>query len=124
MATDKSPGVVNLSEKLGTIDKHWAPRIVAAINDYHVKLVRVLGEFTWHRHDDTDELFLVLDGQLCIEMRDRSVQLQTGELFVVPRGTEHRPVAEQECQLLLLEPAGTVNTGDKPGALTHKASWD
>lgn len=109
---------VRLAEKLAAIEGHWQPGIVAALNDYHVKLVKVLGEFARHRHVDTDELFLVLSGRLTIRMSDGDVDLEEGDLFVVPRGVEHQPVAASECHLLLLEPAGTVNTGDNPGALT------
>jgi mannose-6-phosphate isomerase-like protein (cupin superfamily) len=107
--TDK----VNLAEKLDSFSDHWAPRIVARYNDNEVRLVRVEGEFVWHQHDETDELFLILDGVLDIELRDRTVRLNPGEMFVVPRGTEHRPVArEGEVKLLLIDPADTPNTGD------------
>ena len=109
---------VNLREKLATFDDYWAPRVVAALNDYQVKVVKVQGEFVWHKHAETDELFLVLAGELVIEFRDGQVALSAGELFVVPQGKEHRPVAQHECHLLLLEPAGVVNTGDAGGALT------
>lgn len=108
---------VNLADKLAAFTDHWAPRIVARYNDHEVRLVKVEGEFIWHQHDDTDELFLVLDGVLEIELRDRSVTLQPGELFVVPRGTEHRPAARHgEVKLLLIDPADTPNTGDKATA--------
>ena len=111
-------GVIKLKEKLAKIDRHWQPGIVASINDYHVKLVKIEGEFTWHSHAETDELFLVLHGNMSIELRDGAVTLGEGDLYVVPRGVEHKPVAERECHVLLLEPAGTVNTGDSPGELT------
>jgi mannose-6-phosphate isomerase-like protein (cupin superfamily) len=104
---------VNLAQKLDGFTDHWAPRIVARYNDNEICVVRVEGEFVWHSHDDTDDLFLVLDGNLDIELRDRTVTLGPGELFVVPRGVEHRPVARRgEVKLLLIEPAGTPNTGD------------
>ena len=104
---------VNLAEKLDSFSDHWAPRIVARYNDNEVRLVRVEGEFVWHQHDETDELFLVLDGVLDIELRDRMVRLEPGELFVVPRGTEHRPCArEGEVKLLLIDPKDLPNTGD------------
>ena len=109
---------VNLRDKLAKFDDYWAPRVVAALNDYQVKVVKVQGEFVWHAHAQTDELFLVLDGELVIEFRDGQVTLSAGELFVVPGGKEHRPVAQKECHLLLVEPAGVVNTGDAGGALT------
>ena len=104
---------VNLAEKLGSFSDHWAPRIVARYNDNEVRLVKVEGEFIWHSHADTDELFLVLDGTLDLELRDRTVVLQPGELFVVPRGTEHRPYARLgEVKLLLIDPKDLPNTGD------------
>ena len=110
-------GKVNLPEKFETFSDHWAPRIVARYNDNDVCLVRVEGEFVWHQHDDTDDLFLVLDGELDIELRDGTVTLGPGELFVVPRGIEHRPVARRgEVKLLLMEPSGTPNTGDEATA--------
>jgi len=104
---------VNLAEKLDSFTDQWAPRIVARYNDNEVRLVRVEGEFVWHQHDDTNELFLILDGVLDIELRDRIVQLKPGELFVVPRGTEHRPCARNgEVKLLLIDPKDLPNTGD------------
>lgn len=110
-------GKVNLAERLATFTEHWAPRIVARYNDNDVCVVRVEGEFVWHKHDETDDLFLVLDGELDIELRDRTVTLGPGELFVVPRGVEHRPVARRgEVKLLLIEPRGTPNTGDEATA--------
>jgi mannose-6-phosphate isomerase-like protein (cupin superfamily) len=103
--------VVNLSEKLATFDERWSPRIVAQLNDLHVKVAKIDGEFVWHNHPDTDELFLVVDGELRIELPDRAVTLGPGELFVVPQGVEHRPVARGECQIVMIEPAGTNNAG-------------
>jgi len=104
---------VNLAEKLDSFTDQWAPRIVARYNDNEVRLVRVEGEFVWHQHDDTNELFLILDGVLDIELRDRIVQLKPGELFVVPRGIEHRPCARNgEVKLLLIDPKDLPNTGD------------
>jgi mannose-6-phosphate isomerase-like protein (cupin superfamily) len=110
---------VNLAEKLATFDDRWQPRIVADYNDNKVVLVKVEGEFVWHKHDDTDDFFLVLDGRLTIQLRDREVELGPGELFVVPKGVEHRPVASKGvAHVLLIEPHGTVNTGDAGGELT------
>ena len=107
--TDK----VNIAEKLASFSDHWAPRIVARYNDNEVRLVKVDGEFIWHSHADTDELFLVLDGTLDMELRERTVTLEAGELFVVPRGTEHRPCARKgEVKLLLIDPKDLPNTGD------------
>ena len=104
---------VNIPEKLATFSDHWAPRIVARYNDNEVRLVKVEGEFIWHQHDDTDELFLVLDGTLDMELREQTVTLNAGELFVVPRGTEHRPCARSgEVKLLLIDPKDLPNTGD------------
>ena len=103
---------INLKEKLSKFSEHWSPKIIAQMNDYHFKVVNVQGEFVWHDHPETDEVFLVLKGQLEIELRDGNVNLNEGEMFVVPRGVEHRPVAVSECHILLIEPAGTVNTGD------------
>ena len=103
---------INLEAKLATFSEHWQPRVVTQYNGNDVMVVKVKGEFTWHRHDDTDDFFLVLKGHLRIELRDRSVELGPGELFVVPRGVEHRPVAAEEVHLLLIEPTGTPNTGD------------
>ena len=104
---------VNIPKKLDSFSDHWAPRIIARFNDNDIMLVRVEGEFVWHKHDDTDDLFLVLDGELDIELRDRTVTLGPGELFVVPFGVEHRPVARRgEVKMLLIEPRGTPNTGD------------
>lgn len=116
--------VIRLADKLDQIDQHWTPGIVAALNDYHVKLVKILGEFSWHSHADTDELFLVLHGRMEIQMRNGSVTLDQGDLYVVPKGVEHKPVAVAECHVLLLEPANTINTGDAPGELTvERPKW-
>lgn len=110
--------VVNLENKFSKFSDHWAPKIIAQVNGFHVKAVKVCGEFVWHAHADTDELFLVRKGNLVIQFREREVALGAGELFVVPKGVEHRPVAREECEILLLEPAGTLNTGDAGGSRT------
>ena len=108
---------VNIPEKLASFSDHWAPRIVARYNDHEVRLVKVEGEFIWHQHEDTDELFLILDGELDLEFRDRTVTLQPGELIVVPKGTEHRPCARKgEVKLLLIDPRDMPNTGDRATA--------
>jgi mannose-6-phosphate isomerase-like protein (cupin superfamily) len=109
---------VSLSEKLALFADHWAPRTIAALNDYEIKVARLKGEFVWHRHVETDELFLVLKGTLRMGLRDGDVELGPGDLYVVPRGVEHRPVADDEVEVLLIEPANIVNTGDAGGALT------
>jgi mannose-6-phosphate isomerase-like protein (cupin superfamily) len=107
--------VVDLAEKLAAFDEHWSPKIIGQVNDLHIKAVKLLGEFVWHQHDDTDELFMVLAGRLTIRLQGRDdVQVGPGQLFIVPRGLPHCPVATEECHLLLLEPAGTPNTGDQP----------
>ncbi len=103
---------VNLAEKLALFEDHWNPRIVSELNGQHIKLVKFRGEFAWHRHDHEDELFLVVKGRFRMEFRDRHVGLEEGEFLVVPRGVEHRPVADEEVHVLLFEPAGTRNTGD------------
>jgi mannose-6-phosphate isomerase-like protein (cupin superfamily) len=115
---------VNLTEKLSLFTEHWQPRIVAELNGQHVKLAKFRGEFVWHSHDEEDELFLVLEGSLEMQFRDRSVTVGTGEFIVVPRGVEHRPCAAEEVQVLLFEPAGTVNTGDaEDGRTVPSPDW-
>jgi len=110
---------VNLSQKLGLFRDHWHPRIVGELNGQHVKLVKLLGEFVWHAHAEEDELFLVIDGRLLLEFRDRTVELGPGEFLIVPRGVEHRPVAPEEVSILLFEPASTLNTGDTVNTFTR-----
>lgn len=109
---------INLTDKFGKFSERWSPRVVARMNDYHFKLVRIEGEFVWHSHAETDEVFIVVEGEMAIEFRDGRVDLRAGEMFVVPRGVEHKPVARSECKLMLVEPAGTINTGDAGGELT------
>jgi mannose-6-phosphate isomerase-like protein (cupin superfamily) len=109
---------INLQEKLTKFSEHWSPKIVAQMNDYHFKVVKVQGEFVWHAHAGTDEVFLVLKGQLDIHFHDGKVSLNEGEMYVVPKGVQHKPFAEEECHILLVEPAGLVNTGDQESELT------
>lgn len=109
---------INLAAKFGKITQPWSPRVVAEMNDYQFKLVKLAGEFVWHSHADTDEVFIVIDGEMAIELRDGRVELRPGEMFVVPRGVEHKPVAATECSVMLVEPRGVVNTGAAGGALT------
>ena len=109
---------INFENKLKKFSEHWSPKIIAQMNDYHFKLVKFQGDFVWHQHADTDEVFIALDGEMSIEFRDGKVNLRAGEMFVVPAGVEHKPIAEKECKILLIEPAGTVNTGDAGGSLT------
>lgn len=111
---------VNLSAKLATFDERWSPRTVATFNGHDVMVVKVEGEFIWHSHADTDDLFLVLQGEIEIRLRDGSVTLKAGELFVVPKGVDHCPVARKEAHLLLIEPSGTPNTGDPSTAAGRK----
>ena len=109
---------VNLAEKFALLERPYMPGIVGYINDYKLQVVKVKGPFVWHKHDDTDDFFLVIDGRLTIQLRDRNIDLEPGELFVVPRGVEHCPTADEDTLVLLIEPRGTVNTGDAGGDLT------
>ena len=111
---------INLLDKLALFTEQWSPRVVAELNDYQFKLVKIQGEFVWHAHDETDEVFIVLHGELTIHFRDGEVRLRAGEMFVVPRGVEHKPSAVSECRMMLVEPAGTINTGGVESALTAK----
>jgi len=113
---DYSP--INLSEKLNQFRDYWSPKIIAQMNDYHFKLVKFKGDFVWHKHSDTDEVFIVIDGEMSIAFTDGDVILKQGEMFVVPKGLEHKPFAENECKIMLVEPAGTKNTGDAGGEMT------
>jgi mannose-6-phosphate isomerase-like protein (cupin superfamily)/GNAT superfamily N-acetyltransferase len=112
------PDKVSLAAKLATFDEHWSPRIVGYMNDYKLQVVRVKGEFVWHTHPETDDFFLVLKGRMAVQLRDRTVELEAGEMFVVPRGVEHRTSATEESHILLIEPVGTPNTGSTGGNLT------
>ena len=115
---------INLAEKLSLFTEHWRPKIIAELNGQHVKLAKFRGEFIWHQHEHEDELFLVVRGSFRMELRDRTVELREGEMFVVPRGVEHRPVADEEVAVLLFEPASTVNTGSAGGARTvSRLDW-
>lgn len=111
---------INLRDKLARFSEHWSPRVIAEMNDYQFKLVKIQGEFVWHAHVDTDEVFIVVDGSMTLEFRDKAVALAAGEMYVVPRGVEHRPVASRECSVMLVEPRGVVNTGDAGGAYTAR----
>lgn len=111
---------INLLSKFSKFTKQWSPKIIAQLNNYHFKVVRIKGDFIWHKHKDTDEVFLVLENEMRIDFRDGNVLLKEGEMFVVPKGLEHKPVAEKECKILLIEPAGTLNTGDTEGDQTTK----
>ncbi len=122
-AGDDVVDTVNLAERLALIAEHWSPKIVGEVNDCHVKLVKLQGEFVWHAHESEDELFLVLHGCLTMRFRDRDVEIRPGEFIIVPRGVEHCPVAPDETHVLLLEPRSTVNTGTAGGERTREADW-
>ena len=109
---------INLEQKFRLFEEHWSPRVIAELNDYQFKLAKLQGEFVWHDHKETDEVFLVIEGELDIEFRDHTVTLRSGEMLVVPRGVEHKPRANHECKVMLVEPRGVVNTGDEQSALT------
>ncbi len=111
---------INLADKLSSFSEHWQPRVVGQFNGHDLMVVKVKGEFVWHKHDDTDDFFLVLAGRLNIHLRDAVITLGPGEIFVVPKGVEHRPVAEQEAHVLLIEPPGTPNTGDAATATARR----
>ena len=114
---------INLADKLALFSEQWSPKIIAAMNDYHLKIAKIEGDFVWHSHPDTDEVFIVLDGAMDLELRHGTVRLEKGEAYVVPQGVEHRPRATGECSILMIEKAGTVNTGDTGGDRTAEAEW-
>lgn len=116
-------GPINIAEKFSLFTEHWSPRIIAQMNDYVFKLAKIEGEFIWHKHLETDEVFYIVKGSMVIEFRDKLIPLNQGELFVVPRGMEHKPRAESVCHIMLIEPAGTVNTGDVESDKTAADSW-
>jgi len=109
---------VNIAQKFALFSEHWSPRVVGELNGQHVKLAKLLGSFVWHHHETEDEMFLVVEGRLRMEMRDRTIDLEEGEFLIVPRGVEHRPVADEEALVLLFEPASTLNTGNVREART------
>ncbi len=116
MGTDVNK--VNLAEKFALFSEYWTPKIIAELNDYQIKIVKVEGDFVWHDHSDTDELFFVIEGTLFIEFENKTMELNTGELYVVPKGVQHRPYALEECKVMLIEPRGVVNTGEAESNLT------
>ena len=109
---------INLEEKFALFNEHWTPKIITELNDYQIKIVKVVGDFVWHDHSDTDEFFLVIEGTLFIEFEGETMQLNAGELYVVPKGVQHRPYALEECKVMLIEPRGVVNTGEAESNLT------
>ena len=111
-------GKINLKDKLSLFSEHWSPKVIAEMNDYQFKLVKIQGDFVWHNHADTDEVFIVIEGEMKIEFENETVELSEGDMYVVPKGAEHKPCAENECKVLLVEPRGVVNTGNTAGDLT------
>ena len=109
---------INLEDKLSKFSEHWSPKVIAEMNDYQFKLVKIEGEFVWHDHPDTDEVFIVIEGTMYIEFEDQTIELSEGEMLVVPKGVRHKPFANEECQVMLVEPRGVVNTGDTGDELT------
>lgn len=109
---------ISIQQKFGLFEEHWTPKVVAEMNDYQFKIVKLQGDFVWHNHEDTDETFLVVEGTLRIDFRDGAVQISAGEMFVVPRGVEHKPYAESEVKVMLIEPRGVLNTGHEGGERT------
>ncbi|HEU5139580.1 MAG TPA: cupin domain-containing protein [Bacillales bacterium] len=109
---------INLDEKLSKFCDRWSPKVICEMNDYQFKLAKVSGDFVWHEHKETDEVFIVLDGEMAISFRDGEVRLSKGEMYVIPKGIEHKPYAEKECHIMLVEPKGVVNTGETKGELT------
>jgi mannose-6-phosphate isomerase-like protein (cupin superfamily) len=113
-----SRNAINLGQKFALFDERWSPKVIAEMNDYQFKIVKLQGDFVWHHHADTDETFIVIDGDLRIDFHDGAVHLSAGEMYVVPRGVEHKPYAEGEVKVLLIEPRGVLNTGEEAGAMT------
>ncbi len=109
---------INIKQKLELFSEHWSPKIISELNDYQIKLVKIKDSFVWHSHEDTDELFLVIEGSMKIEFKEETIELNEGEMYVVPKGIEHRPFAENECKIMLIEPKGVINTGENKGELT------
>ena len=109
---------INLRDKLSKFSDHWSPKVIAEMNDYQFKLVKIKGDFVWHNHADTDEAFIVIEGEMSIEFEDKTIDLSEGEMYVVPKGVEHKPYADEECKVMIIEPRGVVNTGNKESNLT------
>ena len=109
---------INFKSKFSKFNDQWSPKVIAEMNDYQFKLVKIEDDFTWHKHDDTDEVFIVLDGQIFIEFENETIEINEGEMLVVPAGIKHKPFAEREAKIMLVEPSGVINTGDNEGELT------
>ena len=116
--TTKGTDKVNIADKFSLFDELWTPKVIAQMNQVQFKLVKIQGEFTWHSHEDTDEVFMVMSGCMSIELRDKTIRLSAGEMFVIPKGVEHKPYAQELCQVMIIEPKGVINTGGAGGALT------
>ena len=114
---------INIAEKFAKFSDYWSPKIVGQMNDFDIRAVKMSGSFIWHKHVETDELFMLVEGSLRIELRDGSVSLNSGDIYVVPKGVEHRPVAESECHALIISPTETINTGDVGGEMTAQDEW-
>ena len=110
--------IINFQDKFAKFSEHWTPKVIAEMNDYQFKLAKVKGEFVWHNHSDTDEVFIVVEGKMKIEFEHETIELNQGEMYVVPKGVQHKPYAEQECKVMLVEPKDVVNTGENSGDLT------
>ena len=118
------PNKINFQNKYNKFSKHWSPRVIAEMNDYQFKLAKIKGEFIWHNHKHTDETFIVVEGSMILKFRDGQVHLSKGEMCVVPKGIDHKPIAESECKILVIEPRGVINTGDTVGDLTiNEETW-
>ena len=115
--------VINIAQKFNLFNAHWSPRIAGELNDWHIKLAKLHGEFVWHQHENEDEMFLIVKGKLLIKLRDRDLWLNEGEFVIIPKGVEHCPVAEEEVHVMLLEPKSTLNTGDQQNERTVEAQW-
>ena len=115
---NKLPNKINFKDKLSLFSNHWSPKVIAELNDYQFKLVKIKGDFVWHNHKDTDEAFIIIEGEMNIKFKDHTVDLAQGEMFVIPKGIEHKPYADNECKILIIEPKGVINTGDSRGKLT------
>ena len=109
---------INFQDKFAKFSEHWTPKVIAEMNDYQFKLVKIQGEFIWHNHEDTDETFIVIEGEMKIEFENETLELNEGDMFVVPKGVEHKPWAENECKVMIIEPRGVLNTGNSKGDLT------
>ena len=109
---------ININKKLKKFSDHWSPKVIAEMNDYQFKLAKIKGEFIWHEHKDTDEVFIVIDGRMQIEFQNETIELEKGDMYVVPKGVQHKPPAEEECKIMLVEPRGVLNTGENTNDLT------